>query len=45
MDSKLIKKTKQAAAARAEVSISSAYRMDKGKLTGDKKKVSIRIEN
>ena len=37
MDSKLIKKTKQAAAARAEVSISSAYRMDKGKLTGDKK--------
>ena len=37
MDSKLIKKTKQAAAARAEISISSAYRMDKGKLTGDKK--------
>ena len=37
MDSKLIKKTKLAAAARAEVSISSAYRMDKGKLTGDKK--------
>ena len=37
MDSKLIKKTKQEAAARAEVSISSAYRMDKGKLTGDKK--------
>jgi hypothetical protein len=27
MDSKLIKKTKQAAAARAEVSISSAYRI------------------
>ena len=37
MDSKLIKKTKLGAAARAEISVSSAYRADKGKLTGDKK--------
>ena len=37
MDSKLKKKTQIGAAARAEISVSSAYRIDKGKLTGDKK--------
>ena len=36
MDSKLKKKTQLAAAARAEVSVSSAHRIEKGIVTGDK---------
>ena len=37
MESKRVKKTQLAAAARAEISVSSAYRIDKGIITGDTK--------
>lgn len=40
MDSKLKCETQIAASARTGVSISSAYRMDKGKLTGNKREIS-----
>ena len=36
MDSKLKKKTQLAAAARAAISVSSAHRIEKGRITGDK---------
>ena len=40
MDSRLKTKTRIAAAARADISVSSAYRIEKGKISGDKKKRS-----
>jgi len=40
MDSKLKCETQIAASARTGVSISSAYRMDKGKITGDRREIS-----